>query len=271
MSLKEKKGKSEKLSPGSLLKKFSSKKETKEPIGQEFDSEAVAFDSKSDSNQENPVFDDFLDKVKKSVEETNLAENVDLLSTPQLSDALQKLTGSNGVITLLKPVNGQKVFGKVVTATTHELDWGTSVKAIDSASKGQVIFIFVDGNENAVWGELTSKTAQMKGISGTIIHGACRDLDALKKMDYPVFSINTVPNAGKPLLEGQINPKINLDGIIVNPGDYILGDESGVVIIPQNIFEDIMNVLWEIKTSENDIIDKIAEGKSLLEILNMDG
>lgn len=270
MSLKEKKDKSEKLSPYSLLKKFSYKKKDKEPIDHKFDSEKLTFDSKSDFNQENPFFEDFLHNVKKACTDTNLAENIDLLSTPQLSDALQKLTGFNGVIPLLKSVNGQKVFGKVFTAITHELDWGTSVKAIDSASAGQVIFISVDGDENAVWGELTSKTAQMKGISGTIIHGACRDLGALKEMDYPVFSTNIVPNAGKPLLEGQINTKINLESIEVNPGDYILGDECGVVLIPQDVFEDVIKIIWEIKNSEKDIISQISRGKSLLEILNMD-
>lgn len=270
MSLKEKKDKSEKLSPHSLLKKFSSKKGVKEPVDLKIDSETIVFASKTDSNTENHVFEDFLHNVKKASADTNLAENIDLLSTPQLSDALQQLSGSNGVIPLLKSVNGQKVFGKVFTATTHELDWGTSVKAIDSASGGQVIFISVDGNENAVWGELTSKTAQMKGISGTIIHGACRDLGALKEMDYPVFSINIVPNAGKPLLEGQINTKINLEGIEINPGDYILGDECGVVLIPQDVFEDVIKIIWEIKNSEKDIISQISKGRSLLEILNMD-
>lgn len=270
MSLKEKKDKSEKLSPSSLLNRFTSKKETKEPIKQEFDSEKVDFPFKTDSNNEHSAFEDFFLRVKKACADTNLAENVDLISTPQISDALQKLTGFNGVIPLLKPLNGQKVFGKVFTASTKELDWGTSVKAIDSASKGQVIFIFVEGNDNAVWGELTSKTALMKGISGTIIHGACRDLGALKKMNYPVFSTNIVPNAGKPLLEGQINTEINLDGIIVNPGDYILGDECGVVLIPQDIFEDVINVLWEIKNSEKEIISQISKGRSLLEILGMD-
>lgn len=270
MSLKEKKDKSEKLSPHYLLKKFSSKKGVKEPVDLKIDSETIVFASKTDSNTENPVFEDFLHNVKKASADTNLAENIDLLSTPQLSDALQQLSGSNGVIPLLKSVNGQKVFGKVFTATTHELDWGTSVKAIDSASGGQVIFISVDGNENAGWGELTSKTAQMKGISGTIIHGACRDLGALKEMDYPVFSINIVPNAGKPLLEGQINTKINLEGIEINPGDYILGDECGVVLIPQDVFEDVIKIIWEIKNSEKDIISQISKGRSLLEILNMD-
>jgi 3-hexulose-6-phosphate synthase len=270
MSLKEKKDKSDKLSPKSLINRFKSKKETKETIEQEFNSEKVLLPYKTDSNNEYSSFEDFFLRVKKACADTNLEENVDLISTPQLSDALQRLTGFNGVIPLLKPVNGQKVFGKVLTASTNELDWGTSVQAIDSASKGQVIFIVVEGNDNAVWGELTSKTAQMKGISGTIIHGACRDLEALKKMNYPVFSTNIVPNAGKPLLEGQINIKVNLEEIVVNPGDYIFGDECGVVLIPQEIFEDVINVLWEIKNSEKEIISQISNGRSLLEILGLD-
>ncbi len=259
--------KTPKISPNSLLRKFSKKSQSKV---ENLESNASKSESpKVKPDVEFPSFESFLDAVKKASDSSNPDHNLDFISTSQLSDALQKINGSNGVIPYLKSVNGKKTFGKVLTVQTHELDWGTSVKAIDEAQNGEVIFINVDGNKSAVWGELTSKAAKKKGISGTIINGACRDFDAIKNINYPVFSKTIVPNAGKPLLDGKINVDICLNGIEINSGDYIFGDGCGVVVIPQNIFEDILKYFWEIKTSEKGIINQINDGKSLLEILKL--
>lgn len=267
MSVKNNKfHKNSKISPNSLLRKFSSKKtktklENSEPNISKMESQA--------DESEFPSFESFLDAVKKASDSVNMDKTLDFIFTPQISDALQKINGSNGVIPYVKPVNGKKTFGRVLTVQTNEIDWGTSVKAIDEAKCGEILFINVEGDKAAIWGELTSKAAQKKGISGTIINGACRDFDAIKNMDFPVFSKTIVPNAGKPLLNGKINIGLCFDGIEVNPGDYILGDECGVVVIPQKIFDDVIKSLWEIKNSERRIIALINDGKSLLEILKL--
>lgn len=267
MSVKNNKNhKNSKISPNSILRKFSSKKtkiklENSEPNISKMESQV--------DESEFPSFKSFLDAVKKASDSVNMDKNLDFISTPQISDALQKINGSNGVIPYVKSVNNKKTFGRVLTVQTNELDWGTSVKAIDEAKCGEILFINVEGDKAAIWGELTSKAAQKKGISGTIINGACRDFDAIKTMDFPVFSKTIVPNAGKPLLNGKINIDLCFDGIEVNPGDYILGDECGVVVIPQKIFEEAIKSLWEIKNSERRIIALINDGKSLLEILKL--
>jgi 3-hexulose-6-phosphate synthase len=278
--------KSFKISPDSLLKKFVWKK--KVISGDEVDTQTELNQIIIDESKKNKIkdakltfdkfkeeygnFEEFLNQIK--LIDTDLSANdlnkiLDLVSTPQLSDAMQKITGYNGVIPFLKPVNNKKLMGKVFTAKTHELDWGTSVKAIEMAQKGQILFILSEGYQNAVWGELTSKSAQMKGIRGTIIYGACRDAGSIKKMDYPVFSKNIVPNAGKPILEGKFNIKLVFEGFEINPGDYVLGDECGVVLIPQNVFEDVIKSLWEIKNNEMNIIISILEGKHLLQIIGL--
>ncbi len=264
MSVKNNKShKNSKISPNSLLRKFSNKTklENSEPNVSKIESQI--------DESEFHSFESFFDAVKKAVGSVNMDKNLDFISTPQISDALQKINGSNGVIPYVKSVNGKKTFGRVLTVQTNDVDWGTSVKAIDEAKIGEVIIIDVEGDKAAIWGELTSKAAQKKGISGTIINGACRDFDAIKNMDYPVFSKKIVPNAGKPLLNGKINVDLCLNGIKVNPGDYIFGDECGVVVIPQNIFDDTIKTLWEIKNSEKRIINQINDGKSLLEILKL--
>jgi 3-hexulose-6-phosphate synthase len=206
----------------------------------------------------------FFDSFSKK---TDFMEMIPDLSTPQISDALKSITGSNGVIKGLKTVNNQKVFGKVITAKTKDYDWGTSLKAIDEAKEGEVLFIFTEGDDNAVWGELTSQNAKMKGIAGTMIYGACRDLDGLKDLDFPVFSLKTVPNAGSSLFEGPINVPLKCGEIEILPGDYVFGDDSGVVLVSQVNFEKVMVKAKLIKARETEIITQIKEGKSLSEIL----
>ncbi len=191
------------------------------------------------------------------------------LSTPQISDSLKQVTGNQGIIPGVKSLNGQKLFGNIVTLCTKDDDWGTSVLGIDHALPEEVIFIFTEGDDNAVWGELTSKAAKKKGIAGTIIFGACRDLDSIKTMNYPVFARKIIPNAGRPLSEGKINIKLDCQGTMVNPGDYLFGDECGVVVVPRENFIEVMEVAKEIKKRENLIVKQIEEGKPLSKILDI--
>ncbi len=207
-----------------------------------------------------------LDKyLKQKLDE----QKIPFLSTPQISDALKKTIGIQGVIPGVKAANHHKIFGKLVTAYTKADDWGTSVQVIDAALPGEVIFIYAEGDNHAVWGELTSTAAKKKGIAGTIIFGACRDLDAIKNMDYPVFSKKVIPNAGWPRGDGDININLDCEGTLVKPGDYVVGDDCGVVVIPQSIFKEVMQEAKDIKHLEKKITKQLENGKTLSEILNL--
>lgn len=191
------------------------------------------------------------------------------LTTSQVSDALNKVTGNSGVISGVKPLFGRTIIGRAVTASTMADDWGTSVKAIDAAKKGEVLVIRVEDDDQAVWGELTSKTAQEKGILSTVIDGAVRDVGAIKKLRYPIFSKTIVPNAGSPKAEGKINIPIICGDVTVNPQDMIIGDECGVVVIPKEHLNEVVAETLSIKKKEVQIISKIEKGYSLSDILEL--
>lgn len=190
-------------------------------------------------------------------------------TTSQISDAINSITGNSGVISGVKPLFDKMIIGRAVTVDTVADDWGTSVKAIDAAQKGEVLVIHVEGDNQAVWGELTSKTAQEKGIVGTVIYGAVRDVGAIKKLKYPIFSKNVVPNAGSPKAEGNINVPITCGDITINPQDIIIGDECGVVVIPKEHLNEVINETLNIKIKEQKIISKIEKGHSLSDILEL--
>lgn len=192
----------------------------------------------------------------------------DKLTTPLLSDALKDLLDYNPVLYGIKPLKDEyKILGKIITVQTSSHDWGTALNAIDLAKKGDVLFISTDGDESAVWGELTSKNAKYKGIAGTVVYGAVRDVSAIKKLGYPVFTKSIVPNAGEPLGEGEVNVPLEFGDITVNPGDLLLGDECGVVVVPEELFSQGIHKARDIKKVEKEINEKIEEGHPLTSII----
>jgi 3-hexulose-6-phosphate synthase len=207
---------------------------------------------------------------KKYGEKTNLKVESLKITTSQISDALKNLTGENGVIPHVKPIKGNlKIYGKIVTVKTKQDDWGTPLKAIETAQKGEIIFVVCDGDDIAVWGELFSKYAQEKGIRGTVIYGAMRDIEAVCDLNYPVFSRTVTPNAGNPKAEGETNIPLECGGVTVKPGDWIIGDDCGVVVVPENILKKVIDEAVEIKKNEDEILRQLQEGVSLSDIVGI--
>ncbi len=192
------------------------------------------------------------------------------ISTTQVSDALKSMVNHPWVIKDVKPLKDEfKIIGKAITINTSSNDWGTALKAIDIAKEGDVLIINSNNDDNAVWGELTSKTAQKKGLSGTIIYGAVRDINAIKNLNYPVFTQSIIPNAGEPLGKGSVNIPLNCGGVNINPQDVIIGDDCGVIVVPAEIFPKVMKKTLMIKNTEREIIQKIEDGLPLSEIIGL--
>jgi 3-hexulose-6-phosphate synthase len=210
--------------------------------------------------------ENFLDQFARRSSSENISSKI---TTSQLSDALKNLTGENGVLDGLKPISSFKIFGKATTVKTSSKDWGTVIRGIYTAEKGNILVISCDEDDTAVWGELASKTAQKQGIAGTVIYGASRDISGIKQLGYPVFSRKVVPNAGDPLGEGEINIPVNCGDTIVNPGDFIMGDECGVVSVPMEISFKVLKEAENILDNENFIIRKLNDGKSFMDILGL--
>jgi 3-hexulose-6-phosphate synthase len=193
------------------------------------------------------------------------------ITTSNLSDAMKHVKGENGVLTGVKPVTGNmKVVGKATTVKTRADDWGTAIKGIYAARKGDVLLIECNGDDPAVWGELASGTAQDREIAATVIYGSARDIAGIKELNYPVFSRDVIPNAGEAKGEGEVNIPVACGETTVNPGDLIMGDGCGVVAVPQEIIDEVIEEAFNIVEGENEIVTQIAEGSSFLDILNME-
>ena len=206
------------------------------------------------------------DNYNEYINLMSLLENV---TACQVSDAYNSISRRPGTIQSIKPINNQKVFGSIFTAETTSDDWGTSALAIDAAGEGDILFFKVDNEDKAIWGELASTCAKQNGIKSTVIYGSARDLDAMLYMDYPLFASNFCPNAGSALGLGTLNESIEVEGTIINPGDFFIGDESGVVVIPQQLFSQTMIASLGVKLKESKIIEDHSDGKTLAEIVGL--
>jgi 3-hexulose-6-phosphate synthase len=209
--------------------------------------------------------------LEKFSVEDEISESLALdISTSHLADALKKLTGLSNVVPGVKSIKtGVSIWGEVITAYTSSNDWGTVLRTIDQAEAGKILFLKSDDDQKAIWGELTSKAAKIKKIKGTIVFGAVRDVSAVRSMNYPVFSRAIVPNAGAPLNEGKVNIPLELEDLTVRPGDFVMADDGGVVVVPQDRLRETLKESLKIKDAEEEILRLLNQGQSLSYILGI--
>ena len=220
-------------------------------------------------NLDDVTIDDLKFNGKNYDNHINLMSLLDNVSSCQVSDAYNGISRRSGSIQSIKPINNQRVWGSIFTVETDSDDWGTSALAIDEAAEGDILFFKVSDDDKAIWGELASTCARDNGIKATVIYGSARDLDALLHMDFPVFARNFCPNAGSALGLGTLNEPIVVEDVKINPGDFFIGDESGIVVIPRELFNQTMVATLGVKIKESKIIDDIADGKTLAQITGL--
>ena len=193
---------------------------------------------------------------------SDLREAFQKVSTPNLSDAMQRLGALHGLAPHL-PSLLTKMVGPAVTVVTRDGDWAKPVEAIDRASEGDVIVVDAGGGTTAVWGELASWSAHGRKVSGVVIDGAARDIDAILELGFPVFSRTVSPNAGEPKGHGEIGVEVVVGGGRVRPGDWIIGDASGLVVVPRERAQEIANRALDVLEHENRVREEIQRGSTL--------
>jgi 3-hexulose-6-phosphate synthase/6-phospho-3-hexuloisomerase len=205
-------------------------------------------------------------RAKKSADEETRAIFLQV-SAPNITDAMHRKGAMAGLFSVCGNV---KMVGRAVTVHTIAGDWAKPVEAIDVAKKDEVIVISSDGvTDVAPWGELATLSCRRKGISGVVIDGAVRDVDDIRAMKFPLFAKAVVPNAGEPKGAGEINAEVRCAGQYVRPGDWIIGDESGVVVVPQERAYEIARRALEVRKNEERIREEIRRGSTLSEVTEL--
>jgi RraA family protein len=180
-------------------------------------------------------------------------------ATAVISDNLSRLPGAIGI----RPFHRSGVMaGTALTVQTRAGDNLMIHKALDLVRPGDVIVVDGDGDTTrALIGEIMATIASTRGAAGLVINGAIRDAGAIGKSDFPVFARAAIHRGPYKNGPGEINVSVSIGGLVVNPGDIVVGDDDGVVAFPQAIAATLLQAVRTQEKKEADILKSIHEGR----------
>ena len=197
----------------------------------------------------------------------------------EVREALRRVSACNvcdamhnaGALRDIRPLReGYHLVGPALTVKTLDGDWAKVVEAIDAASEGDVIVVQAGPGRQAVWGELATWSAVKNGIGGVVVDGAVRDVGDIRERDIPVYARRMVAEAGEPKGYGEIGYEIVCGGQTVRSGDWLVGDDSGLVVIPRERVQEVANRAVNVHERENRMREEIKRGSSLGRVLELE-
>jgi len=185
------------------------------------------------------------------------------VSTANISDVMHR---GRELEEIHAVVPGVKMVGKALTVRTAPGDWAKPVEAIDEAEEGDVIVVDAYGVGPAVWGEQATRSCLQRKLGGVVINGGIRDVKEIRELGFPAFAKLIMPAAGDPRGWGQIGVPIKIGGAEVHPGDWVVGDDNGVMVIPKGIAVEIANRAMHWVEKESREIEEIERGSTLAKV-----
>ncbi|WP_256831910.1 RraA family protein [Paenibacillus sp. Pae15] len=179
--------------------------------------------------------------------------------TPHISDNVNRIHAMSAG---LRPYHKEgQLVGAAVTVKTRPGDNLMVHKAIDLAQPGDVIVVDAGGDvTNAIVGEIMMRIAQKKGIAGFVIDGSIRDTEAFKNDVFPVYARGVTHRGPYKDGPGEINVPVSVGGMIVHPGDIMVGDADGLAVVPLEQAEEILELVKKQQVKEEAILKSIEDG-----------
>ena len=199
----------------------------------------------------------------KRADEAGIRTVLEQVSTANISDAWHRQPSLHGIRPLLP---GAHMCGPAVTVRTYPGDWAKPVEAIDVCRPGDVLVIDAFNSYPAIWGELATHSAMVKGLAGLVVWGAIRDTPEIARLGFPAFSSLVSANAGEPKGFGEINVPVHIAGQTIEPGDWVVGDDDGVIVLPKEQAVELANRAMDVLEKENRLRGEIEGGKTLSEV-----
>ena len=189
-----------------------------------------------------------------------------------VSDVLDSAGFRNQCIaTPLVPATGiNKLVGRCKTTQWEDIDFEDTkpyeleLKAIDDCKPDDLLIAAANGSmKSGIWGELLSTASRNAGCVGAIIDGAIRDISPMREMKFGVFAKGACPYDS---LHRQrviaIDTPVEIGGVTFNPGDLVIADDDGIVVVPQEVETEVVRGAWEKVHAENEVRDSIRNGMS---------
>jgi 4-hydroxy-4-methyl-2-oxoglutarate aldolase len=190
------------------------------------------------------------------------------VATANLSDAVGRVGAMDGGI---RRLCGTHMAGPAHTVMTGTGDSSSIHRSLMDAQPGSVIVIDAQsGISRAVWGNVLTIAAMARGVVGAVIDGAIRDLDEITSLGFPVFARATCPAGPHKGFRGSHGVPIQCGGVVVNPGDIVVGDADGVTVVPAEKAATVLEVVEKVTATEKAWMDRIRSGEFSARILGVE-
>ena len=198
-----------------------------------------------------------------------LIDSFAAFSTSTISDACDRLGIAAGCLGISPVSQCRRMVGTAYTVRYVPVGQtrGTVGDYIDEVRPGDVIVLDNQGRADCtVWGDILTVTAGIKGIAGTLIDGVCRDLDGIDAENYPLYARGVFMMTGKDrVMVDRTQVTVSVGQRQVRPDDIIVGDASGVVVVPKERAEEVVDIARAIETAEAAIVEAVRGGASIAE------
>jgi len=198
-----------------------------------------------------------------------LTERLSRLPTAAISDALDAvgLPGSLPGVEALSPLSRATGPAFTVTYEPADIGQGSVGDFLDDVPAGAVVVIDNAGRTDCtVWGGIMTRSASVRGVAGTVIHGACRDISTSLRQDYPLWSCGRFMRTGKDRVRlTAVGAPLTVAGVPVSAGDMVCGDADGALVVPAAHLRQIIDLAERIDRTEHDIVEAVLAGRTLRE------
>lgn len=170
----------------------------------------------------------------------------------------------------IRPVQtGVTVAGRAVTALCHPGDNLAVHRALLEAGPDDLLVVAAGGHLAGYWGEILAVAAQARGIRGLVIDGGCRDTAALRRLGFPVWSAGVSVRGTVKTVPGRVNEPVVVGGVLVRPGDYVLGDDDGVVVVPAERVDPVLAAAEARHAAEEQGFARLRAGATTFDVLEI--
>ena len=194
--------------------------------------------------------------------EPDVVKGFAAFDTPAISDLMNRLYTMSSAIHCVTTEHGT-VMGPACTVKVFPGDNLMVHKSLDIAKPGDVVVVDAASSTTfAVLGDLVSTKARHRGIGGFVVDGLIRDLPPIQALgDFPVFARGVSPIGPLHRGPGEVNFPVSVGGIVVHPGDLVVGDRNGVVVVPREYCPVLLDRLVKQANAERDYVAAVAAGK----------